>query len=65
MIDFYTAETANGYHVELMLEEPGLSYSKHLISLSSGDHHKPEFLKLNPSGRIPAIVDHQTEDIKK
>lgn len=60
MIDFYTAETPNGYRVELMLEELGLSYNKHLLSLSKNEHRSTEFLKLNPSGRIPVIVDHKT-----
>lgn len=58
MIDLYTSNTPNGHRVELMLEELGLSYKRHFLSLSMGDNHSPEFLKLNPSARIPVIVDH-------
>jgi len=58
MIDFYTADTPNGARVELMLEELGVPYTKHHLSLSAGDTRTPELLKLNPSGRIPVIVDH-------
>lgn len=58
MIDFYTAETPNGQRVELMLEELGLEYKKYQLSLSQGEARTPVFLALNPSGRIPTIVDH-------
>ncbi|MEE9351031.1 MAG: glutathione binding-like protein [Thiotrichaceae bacterium] len=58
MIDFYTADTPNGDRVELTLNELGIVYRKHVLSLSSGDNYKTAFLKLNPSARIPVIVDH-------
>ena len=58
MIDFYTADTPNGYRVEFMLEELGLACTRHQLSLSMGETHTAEFLRINPSGRIPAIVDH-------
>ena len=58
MIDLYTAATPNGSRIELMLEELGLAYSKHLLNLSRGDNYSEKFLKLNPSARIPVIVDH-------
>lgn len=59
MIDFYTADTPNGLRVELMLEELNVEYKKHQLSLSKGDNKTSSFLKLNSSGRIPVIVDHE------
>lgn len=57
MIDLYFAPTANGFRVQLMLEELGLPYVIHQISLTKREHQSREFLKLNPSGRIPVIID--------
>lgn len=61
MIDVYTANTPNGVKVTIALEEMGLrageDYNLHMLSLSAGDQKKPDFLKINPNGRIPAIVD--------
>jgi GST-like protein len=57
MIDLYTASTFNGQRVSIMLEEIGLSYSAHRVDLAKGDQRQPSFLKLNPSGRIPVLVD--------
>lgn len=57
MIDFYTAETPNGRKVHIMLEELGMKYELHPIDLSLNQQKNPEFLKINPNGRIPAIVD--------
>jgi GST-like protein len=45
-----------------MLEETGLPYSVHEIDLAKGDQRQPEFLKLNPSGRIPVLVDHDNAE---
>lgn len=58
MIDFYTAGTGNGRRPALMLEECGLAYTPHTIDLAKGEGRSPEFLKINPVGAIPAIVDH-------
>jgi GSH-dependent disulfide-bond oxidoreductase len=58
MIDLYTVPTANGQKVHIMLEECGLAYKPHLMNLFGGEHRTPEFLKLNPFGRVPIIVDH-------
>lgn len=58
MIDFYTATTSNGQRAAIMLEESGLPYTIHKLELPKGDQKKPEFLKINPAGMIPAIVDH-------
>jgi GST-like protein len=57
MIDFYTSATANGQKVAIMLEECGLDYVPHIVDLSKGEHKSEAFLKLNPGGKIPAIVD--------
>lgn len=57
MIDLYTAPTPNGWKASIALEELGLPYEVKLVNLMAGDQKKPEFLKINPNGRIPAIVD--------
>jgi GST-like protein len=57
MIDFYTWSSPNGAKVRIMLEETGLDYEIHPINLDEGEHEKPEFLAINPNGRIPAIID--------
>lgn len=57
MIDFYTWKTPNGQKVAIMLEELGLPYKTHLVDLSQRDQFKPNFLKINPNNKIPAIVD--------
>ena len=61
MIDFYTFKTFNGQQISIALEELGLEYTVHKIDLFKGEQHEPSFLKINPSGRIPAIVDHSTK----
>lgn len=63
MIDLYTSPTPNGWKASVTLEELGLPYEVHTISLSDGDQKKPKFLKLNPNGRIPAIVDRSENDL--
>ena len=57
MIDLYTAATPNGWKASCTLEEMGLEYQVHPIDLSTGAQKQPDFLKINPNGRIPAIVD--------
>lgn len=57
MIDLYTAPTANGHRAAVALEESGLAYRVHKLNLQAGDQRKPEYLKINPAGIIPAIVD--------
>lgn len=61
MIDFYTGNTPNGHKVHIMLEELGMPYTKRLLDLKNNEQKKPEFLKINPNGRIPAIVDLEGE----
>lgn len=62
MIELYTAATPNGHKVSIMLEECGLPYQFHHLNLGEKDQKKPEYLKLNPNGRIPTIVDHDNDD---
>ena len=62
MIDLYTAATPNGYKISIMLEECGLDYEPHVLDLGDLDQKKPDFLKINPNGRIPAIVDRDADN---
>jgi len=62
MIDLYTASTPNGWKASVTLEELGLPYEVHPIELMKGEQKSPEFLKINPNGRIPAIVDRDEDD---
>lgn len=57
MIDVYTAHTPNGVKVPIALEELQVPYRVHRIDLGANEQKRPEFLRLNPNGRIPAIVD--------
>lgn len=57
MIDVYTAHTPNGVKVPIALEELGVPYRVYRINLGANEQKRPEFLRLNPNGRIPAIVD--------
>jgi GST-like protein len=59
MIDLYTWTTPNGRKVSVMLEETGLPYKVIPVDLGKGDQFKPEFTKINPNQKIPAIVDHE------
>ncbi|MAK57558.1 MAG: glutathione S-transferase, partial [Rhizobiales bacterium] len=53
MIDLYTSPTPNGYKASATLEELELDYNVHVIDIQAGDQKKPEFLAINPNGRIP------------
>ena len=57
MIDVYSWPTPNGHKVHIMLEETGLPYRVHGINIREGEQFRPEFLKISPNNRIPAIVD--------
>ena len=63
MIDLYTAPTPNGHKASCTLEAMDLEYNAHLIDLSKGEQHTPEFLAISANGRIPAIVDRSNEDL--
>ena len=60
MIELYTAGTPNGWKVSMALEEMGLEYNVNPINLGKGEQRSPEFLKICPNGRIPAMVDTET-----
>ena len=62
MIDLYTAVTPNGHKVSIALEELALPYTVHALNLGKLEQTRPEFLKISPNGRIPAIVDRECED---
>jgi GST-like protein len=61
MIDLYTWTTPNGRKASIALEEFGLPYTAHAIDISKGEQFSPEFLKISPNNRIPAIVDRDDD----
>ena len=62
MIDLHTAPTPNGHKASITLEELEMPYEVHVVNLMGGDQKQPEFLAINPNGRIPAIVDRDEGD---
>ncbi|MBT6031658.1 MAG: glutathione S-transferase [Kordiimonadaceae bacterium] len=62
MIDLYTARTPNGFKATVTLEELEIPYNVLAINLSDMDQKKDWFLKINPNGRIPAIIDRDNDD---
>jgi GST-like protein len=56
-LQLYSLPTPNGVKVSIMLEEIGLPYEPHLVDFNTNDQKTPEFLSLNPNGKIPAIID--------
>jgi GST-like protein len=56
-IQLYSLPTPNGVKVSIMLEETGLAYEPHRVSFDANEQKSPEFLSLNPNGKIPAILD--------
>lgn len=62
MIELYYWTTPNGHKITMFLEEAELSYRIVPVNIGAGDQFKPEFLKIAPNNRIPAIVDHQPAD---
>ena len=63
MIELYTSPTPNGYKASVTLEELELPYNVHVMNLQEGDQKTPEFLALNPNGRIPVIVDPDFDNL--
>ena len=57
MIDCYTWPTPNGHKVHIMLEETATPYTVHAINIGEGDQFKPDFLKISPNNKMPAMVD--------
>jgi GST-like protein len=62
MIDLHYWTTPNGHKISLFLEEAGLPYKIFPVNIGQNDQFKPEFLKISPNNRIPAIVDHEPAD---
>jgi len=60
VIDLYSWTTPNGRKVSILLEELGVPYTVHSIDISKDEQFAPDFLKIAPNNRIPAIVDHET-----
>ncbi len=57
MIDLYTWPTPNGHKIHIMLEEIGMQYRVIPINIQAGDQFKPEFLKISPNNKMPAMID--------
>ena len=64
MIDVYTWPTPNGHKVHIMLQETGIEHAIHPINIQEGDQFKPDFLKISPNNKMPAIVDPDGPDGK-
>lgn len=64
MIEAYSWPTPNGHKIHIMLEECGLAYQAIPVDIGAGDQFKPEFLKISPNNKIPAIVDPDGPDGK-
>ncbi len=62
MIDLYTSATPNGWKAAITLEELELPYEVHALQLGEGDQKKPDYLKINPNGRIPTIIDRDEDN---
>ena len=62
MIELYTSTTPNGHKVSIMLEEAGIDYRSNYVRLLKGEQKQPDFIALNPNGRIPVIVDKSNDD---
>ena len=61
-IDLFYWPTPNGWKISIALEELGLPYQLHLINIGKGDQFDPDFLKIAPNNRMPAIIDHAGPD---
>lgn len=61
-IDLYYWPTPNGWKISIALEEMGLDYTTHFVNIGAGDQFKPDFLKIAPNNRMPAIVDPDGPD---
>ena len=62
MIDLYTWPTPNGHKVHIMLEETGLAYKVIPVNIGAGDQFEPDFLKISPNNKMPAMVDPDGPD---
>jgi GST-like protein len=59
MIDLYSWPTPNGHKIHIMLEETGLAYRVHPVDIGAGDQFKPEFLRISPNNKMPAMIDSE------
>jgi len=57
MIELYTWPTPNGHKIHIMLEETGLPYNVHPVDIGAGEQFKPDFLKISPNNKMPAMID--------
>ena len=64
ILQLYSLPTPNGVKVSIMLEETGIDYEPHFIDIGKDETWTPEFLSLNPNGKIPAIIDPNGPDGK-
>ncbi|MBI1244904.1 MAG: glutathione S-transferase family protein [Alphaproteobacteria bacterium] len=64
MLDLYVWPTPNGYKISILLEELGLPYNVHAIDIGKGEQFKPDFLKISPNNKMPALVDSDGPDGK-
>ncbi len=62
MIDLYSWSTPNGHKLHIMLEETGLAYRLHPINITTGEQFEPDFLRISPNNKIPALVDQNGPD---
>jgi len=63
MIELYTAGTPNGWKISIALEELGMPYTVHPVDIMNGEQKQPAFLRINPNGRIPAIIDTDEDNL--
>jgi GST-like protein len=64
VIDLYSWPTPNGHKIHIMLEECGLRYDVHAVDIGAGDQFQPDFLKISPNNKIPAMTDSDGPDGK-
>ena len=64
MIDIFSWATPNGHKVHIMLEECGLPYRVHPVNIGAGDQFEPDFLRISPNNKIPALTDPEGPDGK-
>lgn len=62
-LHLYTADTPNGLKISIALEELGLAYEQTLLDLGKGEQKAPQFLRLNPNGKIPVLVDRRRDTV--
>lgn len=61
-IDFYTLGTPNTWKIDIILQELNLKYKEHYVNIAKGEQFKPEFLKISPNNKVPALVDRRGKE---